>query len=251
MAIPHNNSVTLTHDEWNLLSNVLSAYDEQNLVQKTENAIKTQLSLPPKLRSKQMHTLNLLGLFYSSINSFLERSPFFNALSPDLRRLMIENNLNGTGALNLLYTAAQAKLFDHLYLIVNCDRIYGSDYVQENQRLVARLDNNGTLIKLMLMILSFASNSSPLIYQQSRNSTTHSSESISIALLRIQNIFITMMWKYLVYQYGFHDAVKRFDHLVKNYLDILNRINANLTRAHLAMLDEILNKTTNALTYDH
>lgn len=240
---------TMTFDEWSLLSHILKAYDEQNLIQRANIALKRQLSLPPKLRSKKVSTIDFLATFYSSIRSFIENSPYFETLAPSIRRLIMENNLNGTGSLSLLYTAAQSKLFDNLSLIVTCNEFYGSDYVRENQRLLERMENNGTLIKLMLIILAFASNSSPLVYNQSAMPPINSSEWSSSSLLRIQNIFITMMWKYLIRQYGFHNSVKKFDHLVKNYLDILNRINNSHSRAHLEMLDVILNKPPNALIY--
>ncbi|CAF4084464.1 unnamed protein product, partial [Adineta steineri] len=72
----------------------------------------------------------------------------------------------------------------------------------------------------------------------------------AIHLIRIQNIFVTMLWKYLTYQYGYMGAVKHFDHLIKNYLDLLNRINANVSTQHWEMVDIIVEKTTHSLAID-
>ena len=241
----------MSFDEWNLLSNITNAYDEQNLIIRTQLALKQQASLPPKLRSKQSHTLDLIGSFYTAIQPFLERSPYFNDLSPAIQQLVIRNNLNGTGSWNSMYATAEAKLFESASYIVNCNEIYGADYIRETQRLLDRMESNGTLIKIMLTILAFASNSSIVSYDQSVAAIDQSSERSALVLFRIQDTVITMLWKYLVYQYGYSQAVRRFDHLVKNYLDLLDRINANVSTQHTRMLDNILKRTTQAITYDH
>ena len=193
----------------------------------------------------------MIGTFYTAIQPLLERSPYFNDLSPSIQQLVIRNNLYGTGALNAMYAAAEAKLFESASHIVNCNEIYGADYILETQRLLGRMESNGTLIKIMLTILAFATNSSVVSYDQSIDAINQSSERSSLILLRIQDTIITMLWKYLVYQFGFTQAVQRFDHLVKNFLDILERIHANASEQHTRMLDSIVEKTTQALTYDH
>lgn len=144
----------------------------------------------------------MIGTFYTAIQPLLERSPYFNDLSPSIQQLVIRNNLNGTGALNAMYAAAEAKLFESASHIVNCNEIYGADYILETQRLLGRMESNGTLIKIMLTILAFATNSSVVSYDQSIDAINQSSERSSLVLLRIQDTVITMLWKYLVYQFG-------------------------------------------------
>ena len=62
------------------------------------------------------------------------------------------------------------------------------------------------------MILAFSSNCSIVLSDHSLNLTNTSATS-SISLIHIQDIFIVILWKYLVYQYGFIDAVRRLDNL--------------------------------------
>ena len=185
------------------------------------------------------------------MKSFLERSPYYNTLSIDQHRLIIENNLIGTGTWHFLYAAIQTKLFDHVSHLVTCNEIYGEDFVQQCQYLINRMESNGTLIKIMLMILSYASNSSIVLYDPSIEINSITSSNPSIPLFRIQEIFITMMWKYLVYQYGLNDAVRRFNHLVKNYLDILNQINANPSIQHRDMILTIMKTSIPAIAFEN
>lgn len=240
--------LTLTFEEWNLLSQILHVYDEQNVINQTESALKQQSSLPPKLRSKNAGTLQLIGTFYSTMKNFLQRSPYYNTLSAAQHRVIIENNLTGTGTWHFLYAAIQTRLFDHTSHLVTCNEIYGEDFVRQCQFLINRMESNGTLIKIMLMILSYASNSSIVVYDPTF-ALSSTSPNPSISLFRVQEIFITMMWKYLVYQYGLNEAIRRFNHLVKNYLDILNQIEANPSLQHREMIHTIVKTSTPALEF--
>lgn len=243
--------LTLTFDEWNLLTTILRAYDEQNVINQTQLTLKQQSSLPPKLRSKNAATLRLIGTFYSTMKSFLERSPYYNTLSSDQHRFILENNLIGTGTWHFLYAAIQTKLFDHASHLVTCNEIYGEDFVRQCQYLINRMESNGTLIKIMLMILSYASNSSIVAYEPSTDPTVIRFANPSIPLFRIQEILVTMLWKYLVYQYGINEAIRRFNHLVKNYLDILNQIHANRSLEHREMIETIMKSSLPAALEYH
>lgn len=110
-----------------------------------------------------------------------------------------------------------------------------------------RMESNGTLIKMMLVILTFSSNCSIVLSDHVLNLTNTSAQN-SMILMRTQDIFINIFWKYLVHQYGFIEAVRRFDNLVKFYLDLLNQINEVNSKQHIEMLDNLVTKNTYALT---
>jgi hypothetical protein len=178
---------------------------------------------------------------------FLQRSAYFNDLSLSVRQRIVQNNLHGIGTLNAMFIAVNVQLFNYLSHTLTCKEIYGVDYVQEIQRIIHRLEPNGTLIKIMLMILAFASNSSLIQNNFSIDTNDYSTPSNSISLLRIQNVLTTLIWKYLVYQYGFEEAVRRCNNLVKTYLDILHHVNANASREHWQMIDSVVKKIIQSL----
>jgi hypothetical protein len=148
-----------------------------------------------------------------------------------------------------MFAAAEAKVFDIESHVATCNEIYGADYVKESERLLKRMDLNGTLIKMMLIILVFSSNCSIVLPDHTFNSTDTSVAS-SIILIRIQDSLVVILWKYLVHQYGFIGAVRRLDFLVKNYLDVLNRVNENSSKQHVKMVDVIIDKVSQSLTSD-
>ena len=237
-------------DEWNLLSNIIHAYDEQNLAVRVQCSLKEQSSLPLKIRSKQINTLQLVGSFYVAMQPFIERSPWFVNLPPDIRRMIIQNNLSGTGSFNAILGTIDANLSDDEIYMRNCHEIYGKDYVIENMRFLWRVEPNRNLLKILLMTLTFSNNCSVINLEHSSHWTPISSFH-SYHLLTIQNVFVTMLWKYLVYQYGDDGAVRCFVRLVKNYLDLLLRIDANHSRQHWQMVDTIVEQTTRSSMHNY
>jgi hypothetical protein len=181
---------------------------------------------------------------------FIERSPYFYTLPTDIRRIIIQNNLNGTGSFNSVLASAEANVFDNEIHIAACNEIYGTDYVKEAHRFLSRMESNRTLLKIMLMIFAFSSNCSIVTYDYTIN-FINSSTINTLYLFRIQNTFIIMLWKYLLYQYGYVDAIKCFVRLVKNYLDVLTRTHENVSKQHWKMVDNIVEKTTHSLALDN
>ena len=48
-------------------------------------------------------------------------------------------------------------------------------------------------------------------------------------LIHVQNIYVTMLWKYLIYIYGYNGAVMCFTKIIKNVLDTFIRMEQTLT----------------------
>jgi hypothetical protein len=72
--------------------------------------------------------------------------------------------------------------------------------------------------------------------------------SSSIDLIRIQNIYITMLWKYYLYLYQFKEAVIRFSHFVKIILDLIHILELQPKNdAHDLMIETIVTETERVL----
>ena len=126
----------------------------------------------------------------------------------------------------------------------SCSTIYGNDIFKYFNYFVTRLEPNDIFIKIMLLILAFSTNCSIVNFDYSDNMIN---KSHGISLLYIQDIFVTMFWKYLNYQYGFVGAVRRFNSLIQYILDLLRSINEKQTIEHEKMIDTIVEETTRSL----
>jgi hypothetical protein len=235
----------LTTCEWRLLSNFLHAYDEQNLSIRIKHSLDQLSSLPPKLRLKPSDTYNIVEQFFTGIQSLIERSPDLYSLPPNARRALTKHNLHSTGAVNGIFLCRELDLFNNPVFLNPCMIFYGAAFMTECAQNSARYDQNGSLIKIMLFVMSFCSNCSIVTYDDQEDITTMST---SLDLIRVQDMYITTLWKYLVYLCGFKEAVIRYSYLVKMIIDVIHMLELmpkNETHEH--MIDRIVVETERAL----
>jgi len=238
---------TLTKDEWNLLSNILHAYDENNSNYYFKSLLEQQSSLPPKLRSKSTITLDIIGFFYTTTQSFIKRIPFFNDLSIDARRAVIQHNSNTTGTFNSIFISRETNAMDSSSFVVGCCDLYGQENHDEYKKFLSKLEQNGIIFKIMLLILAFSGNCSIVALDTTENlETTASAKS----LVHVQNILVTMLWKYLNYQYGFLGAIKCFNSFIKYILNILRWTEERSIVQHRDMVDTIVENTSRSLVIE-
>ncbi|CAF3681907.1 unnamed protein product [Rotaria sp. Silwood1] len=244
LSLLNNDRSNLTIDEWNLLSNIIHSYDEANIIPQMKYHLEQQSSLPPKLRLKPSKSILIFKVFFSTLQLFIERSPYFHDLSIHTRQILIQNNFETAGALNSIFLIRELKALDNMVFITNCTTIYGDKIIKHSDHLTARLEPNGILVKIMILILAFSTNCSIVIPHYSDNIMSLPS---ALSIFKIQSIFVTMFWKYLTYQYGFNGAVRCFNCLIKYILDILHSANENRNIQHEQMMKKLVEETKNLL----
>jgi hypothetical protein len=242
-----NDSSTLTTIEWNLLSNILHAYDESNTINCTKSLLEHQQSLPPKLRSKPATTLDIVGFIYSSTQSFIQRTQLFNDLSVDDRRAIVQRNCEAIGTYNSIYLVRETNALDYSSYSVGCCNLYGQANYVEFKKYLSQLEPNGTFFKLMLLIIAFSANCSIVLPDYMEN---YSRITSIVSIIQIQNVIVTMFWKYLIYQYGFFGAVKCFNSMIKYILNIIRWSNDRPSSQHIDMVDAIIENTERSLTLE-
>ncbi|CAF2799668.1 unnamed protein product [Rotaria sp. Silwood2] len=245
LSLLRNEHSTLTTNEWTLLSNFLHAFDEQNPATRIQNSLNELCSLPPKLRLKSSDTYNMVGQFFTGVQLLIEHSPDLYSLSIDARKALTKHNLSTVGAFNGIFLCRELDLFNNPVFFNACSLYYGTEFIWNCSRNSTRCDPNGSLIKMMLFVMTFSSNCSIVIFDDKEHITTMSK---SIDLIRIQNLYVTVLWKYLVYLYGFKEAVRRFSYLVKNILDVIHMLELMpKNETHDLMVDAIATETERVL----
>jgi hypothetical protein len=236
----------LTTDQWSLLSNIINSYDELNQISRVKHLFNEKSSLLPKLRTKTMDTLNIFNQIMTGIQPLIERSPHFQSLSSDARRSVIAYNMIITGGVNAVFVSREAQAFENMAYVTAVTLIYGSDFVMSFIQRDQQLEKNGNLIKLLVFVLIFSSNCSIVLFHN--QAAVDSQQSNSLELFHIQNIYIDILWKYLTYLYGYHEAISRFASLIRAVLDAINmgkQVIENLT--HHALIDRVVIQTERAL----
>ncbi len=111
------------------------------------------------------------------------------------------------------------------------------------------MDPNGTLMKIMLVIIAFSSNYSIVIFNNIQNIKIKSNP---INLIHIQDIIVTLLWKYLIYLYGHTEAILRYSSLIKTVLDILYELEElSNTEIFHQILSMIITQTEQLLIIDN
>lgn len=236
---------TLTTDEWILLSNFLHAFDEQNIRQKIEYHLNQISVLPPKLRLRTTDTYSIIGQFFSGIQPLIERTPDLYSLPKDARRVLTKYNLDSAGAFNGIFLCQEFDLYRNPYFSNSCDIHYGHEHMLESIRNSSQCDPNGNLNRIMLFVMAFSSNCSAVYYHSEQ---PVSSVQSSVSLIRIQNVYITMLWKYFLYLYGFKEAVIRYSYIIKNFLNVTQML-ASMQKndTHDLMIETIKTEAERAL----
>lgn len=242
MALLQKDHSRLTSDEWTLLSNVIHAYDGANIISNTKSHLQQQSARPLKIRSKLSSAFQMVTPFYLSMQPFVERSPYFHQLPSNSRRALLQHNSENAGAFNCIFLMKELNALENPAFLDACQAIYGPLIFPYLHLFVQRFETNGTLVKVIFLIHAFSTNCSVVNFMPKEN--LDDDYSGSLALLHVQNLLVTMFWKYLSYQYGFQGAVKRLDSLIKPIINILGNNNDDMNKNHLQMIDNLVEETS-------
>ncbi|UJR36656.1 hypothetical protein I4U23_029373 [Adineta vaga] len=239
---------TLTSKQWNLLSNVINIYDKQNIISDIHFILKEDSFLPVKLRAKPTTALNYINKCISSVQMILKQSPYFHYLTFHSRQSLIYNNIYLTSCLNAVFVSREVDLWNNTDFGLSYNTLLGADYFTQFASVPKRLDNNSVLQKMMLFIMAFSSNYSIVTFDNNEN--FHNKSNL-IDLNHVQDIFVNLLWKYLIYQYGYMEAVHRYSSLIKSVLDVLHELEELSNSAiYLQMMNMLIKQTEQLLIFD-
>ncbi|CAF4624053.1 unnamed protein product, partial [Rotaria sp. Silwood2] len=111
------------------------------------------------------------------------------------------------------------------------------------KRVIHQLDPDNTFIKLVFAILTF----STINYTIYRKNVHTNFINITQTLL-VQDMYTDVTWRYLLYKYGYHQAVIRFSNLLR----CLFTVTAAVVEAHESekfteMIDSVIEQTEQTL----
>jgi hypothetical protein len=224
---------------------MVQLFDERNPSNQIHDILVGLSNLPVRLRLRSTETYKMVGSFFKGIQSIIHASMPFCPLSIDAQRTRSKHNLDSTGALHGIFICQELDLFRNETFYNAASLYYGSDFLHTCTRNAQRCEQNGALMKIFLFIMTYSSNSSIV--------TLNLHEPISdirnsLALIHLQDIYVTILWKYLVYLYGYEQAVSRMCSLVKNILDILHMLETMpVNEKHQQMVETIAEETEKLL----
>lgn len=220
---------SLTNHEWTMLSNVIHAYDKFDPTSKVIDDARNLHILPRECLFDSSHTHNLFTTYYTTARLFLASSADYKVLTVDEQCSLLKRNLTGLFIFCAEITCRDLDMLNDPLWNHTLTYTLGSDLIERKRYLNSRLELDTTLIKFMLIIIAFSSNCFMLDERQTiRNDHLLYG---TFRLLGSQNAFVEILWKYMLYRYGYRDTVLRFSQLVKQILDLISLV-VNMYKSH-------------------
>ncbi|CAF1642716.1 unnamed protein product [Adineta ricciae] len=215
----------LTSNQWNVLLNVIHDYDQTSPTTQIREFFHRQSTYPPKIRMKLFSEKfsHVFQSIFRSLGSFLERLPEFCTLKLQEKVELLHRNLRNIGRFSGMFLLRETNLY-------TSPLHYTSDLYEENLRITHQYNVDETILKLFLVTLVFSTCTD--VVQASSNGKSRSEsmnyknsplENDSLVLVEdlttIQNVYVDILFKYMLYRYGLRDAVLRFAKMTKTFLD--------------------------------
>jgi len=205
----------LTIDQWNRFSNFMLCYDECSGVSLAERFISQQNILPLKLRFKCRSVNDFLSSIFAKAQLLFEKNPDFFSLYSHDRSILLHRQMKYIIIISLSFIVQQSHLFDYPAFNKAMETLFGTIIIIANKLLCFDIP----FLKLALAIISFSS----FDYTIYENIPTENLTNIK-TILQIQDIYIELAWRYLVYVYDDKQATICFSNLIRCILTVIGNI---------------------------
>ncbi|CAF4116529.1 unnamed protein product [Adineta steineri] len=255
----NNDRSLLSINQWSLLSNVTHAYDDQSPLLTIRYTMASQLNYPAKLQCKMAtdYFKRIASSLYLSAGPFIKTIPEFVHMSTSDQGILVERNIRSMSGFGGILVLREADLCQNPFYHNASVTTYGHELTHQAMKIVHNADIDGTLIKLMIPILALSTCSDiidPDNYDGSGSTTTPGGTRLfsnTLHLLIAQNIYVEMMFKYMLYRYGYKESALRFASLIKSCLDQnLMVSDGDDLRQHDEMVQIITDETERSLVMD-
>lgn len=208
--------------------------------------INDQSSLPPKFRFRLPSVNNFFSGMLCNVQLVFERNRDYLTLSISDRTTLLQHTVEYTTGIGAAVVLRQAQLYDRPAFLESAKQIFRPAAVTLVRRLIDQLDPDIALMKMICAIVAFLV-SNYTVYQ----STSFSELSGLKAILRIQDMYTELVWRYLVYKHTHRDAVLCFSNLIR----CLFLVNDSVVEAHEGqqytdLMDTVVETTEQKLTTD-
>lgn len=154
----------------------------------------------------------LITAFYEVAGTCVRSNADIVSLPFDDRSILLHTattNLTCIGAQLILYHS-QLRNYDLFWHYL--EQIYGKNAVYYNRWSSKFADPDLIISKLSIALFTFSSNAR-MAFRSIQTEYTNIQH-----ILTIQNRYAEIIWKYLIYKYGYKEAIKRYLHIIEWFL---------------------------------
>ncbi|CAF2087338.1 unnamed protein product [Rotaria magnacalcarata] len=249
-----NDRSLLKNEQWTCLSNVIHLFDEKFSVPQMRDLLNAQYVFPMKIRMKMAPTnmLTLLSAMYQGVYPFATNITHFTTLPLNDRSTLIERNMRNIGGYSGIILSRDADVHSSPIFKIGFPEIYGTQVTDDAIKIYKNTDQDNTLVKLLIPALIF-STGSDLLLPKIESKCDHFGNSCHLLsnekqVLEMQNFYVEILFKYMIFRYGFKEAVIRFAALIKTSLDqSMCSLNGREVRKHQQLMETIVEQTEHSM----
>ena len=234
----------LNFDQWNLISNLVHCYEERSGLSDARKYIREQTSLPAKLRFKLTSISGLFELILSGVELFFKSNHHYLSLCSHDRSILLRSAMESAGSFGSVLIFRELRFFDQPGVLESIETLYGTIAKNLTTRLLHEVDRDITFVKLGIAMFAFSTTNCSSYTTMGLNHLTNIKE-----ILRIQNMYVEIAWKYLVYKYSYAQAVKCFINFIRCFLMVNSiTVETHQEEDHERMVENLIEKISRQVT---
>ncbi len=226
----------------------MHCYDEYGGISLAKDFISEQNALPLKLRYKLEPVSEFMTSNMSRVQQILEKNGDYLHLCSEDRLILLRHTVKHTSYFGGTFVLHQVHLFNNPLFYKTAEILFGSHPLQRTKCLIDSFDSDVTFIILIVAVLAFSTTN----YTVYRNTAAINLINMK-TVLHIQDTYIELAWRYMVYKYNYLQAIKRFSHLLRCLFhtnDIIVEVNRveecnNIIDSVVKQTEQILSIHTN------
>lgn len=202
-----------------------------------------QNKLPMKFRFK-MSTIHELTVSVTTTAQLLfEKNSDFLSLCAHDQSILLEHSIRHTAGLGGLFIFYKAELMDCRMFFDNITTLYEQKALHNCLRCMRLLAFDFVFVKLCLVILilipidhTYYADTKPIYLNDGKT------------IFHIQNLYIELTWRYLLYRYGHRQAVLAFSNLIRTFFALDKSIaGATEVQEYNSMIETLVQQTEETL----
>jgi hypothetical protein len=238
---------TLSVEQWNLLSNLIHCYDEHSGLAVADRVVREQKALPVRSRFKVTVVNDLFASLMAGAQLLFETNADFVSLTPHDRSLLLHGKLKYVGGLSSCFILHSTGLFDNPVFCQTVEPAYGSTTLAGSKHAGGFFDSDIIFMKLVLAIILF-STFDYTVYVGAAPVNLHNAQ----AMHRIQDTYVELAWRYLIYKFDHSYAIGRFSNLIRCIFLLNNAlVDAVAHEQYNDLLDGVSRRTEETLSLKH
>lgn len=191
-----------------MLTSVIRSYDDSHQISSFERCLQRQHQLPLKMRYKpeQLNAI-LTNLMWTGLNLY-DTNAYFITLPSSIRSFLLEKTIPQVLGLNGIFILRTFQICDEYLCYEMIAKVYDRIIAKNYQIISQHLDTDGTFMKLVIAMLMFSPNEFPMDSLQSTLMIRK--------ILKIQNMYIELLWRFMALKYDENRVVLSFSNLIRS-----------------------------------